>query len=136
LGRFSAAAKALTSNGVHQMSQEVFQALLDKFPQADLLGFLDTMTHLLPDQEVSTFQSSDEQVLNALSSFPLGSGAGRDGLKAQHLKDSLQNTSADSRKKTLGLYTKYVNPLLSGGLPQCLSVHISSAPVVPLKKKV
>ena len=108
-------------------SEETLSKLKDKFPltgefPGPLKNYADSMI------------ASKDQVLSALKSFPVATGAGRDGLQAQHLLDALSVKSEQIRSQLLALITGYVNALLSGTLPDILSPFVGSAPVIPLLK--
>ena len=127
VGRFADATKALMSCGVADQSQETLNELLAKFPQKCFPGALKT----LPQPLIS----STEDFEKALHSFPAATGSGRDGLKAQHLKDACTVKSAQIRSSLISLCNSYVNLLLSGKAPFSLSPFVTSAPVIPLLKK-
>ena len=136
LGRLSAAAAALTSEGVHVITDEILAALKAKFPSQDLMSFMESLYVEFPHlREANPLQVSNELVLLGITSFPAGTGCGRDGLRAEHLKDAVQGSPNDRSGETLSCITKYVNLLLSGDIPELLFSFIGSAPVIPLKKK-
>ena len=125
--RLSSAAQTLVSCGLAPITPETVQSLQKLFPD-----------RLLPAPASITaapFVANEHAVLDALNSFPVATGSGRDGLKAQHLKDALLVNSSNSRDLLTNAFVDFINLLLSGSLPLVLSPFISSAPLVPLIKK-
>jgi len=125
--RLSSAAQTLVSCGLAPISAETVETLQKLFPERKLPPPSSTTTQALVADE--------HAVLDALKSFPVATGSGRDGLKAQHLKDALLVNSSNSRDSLTNAFVDYINLLLSGSLPLELSPFISSAPLVPLLKK-
>jgi hypothetical protein len=74
------------SQGVHDPSPVIFNQLKEKFPDnpnlaADCAPFVET--------SVPPLQIDPDDVLTAINSFPSETGAGKVGLKAEHLKGAL-----------------------------------------------
>jgi len=87
--RLSSAAQTLVSCGLAPISAETVETLQKLFPERKLPPPSSTTTQALVADE--------HAVLDALKSFPVATGSGRDGLKAQHLKDALLVNSSNSR---------------------------------------
>ncbi|GKF70644.1 hypothetical protein Tco_0203701 [Tanacetum coccineum] len=68
------------------------------------------------------------------SIFPKGTSCGRDGLRAQHLRDILGGAASAVADDLLGSITGVVNLFLSGKCPSQLGEFIASAPLTPLVK--
>ena len=77
---------------------------------------------------------SKDEVPRMIHSFPKGTSCGRDGLRAQHLKDMLGGAASAIADSLLCSITKVVDLLLSGKCPSVLGSFISSAPLTPLVK--
>jgi hypothetical protein len=124
----------LNSNGVHAFNSETVANLTEKFPMANDNYFKEFEAYF-KSVDTQAVEVVPDDVWLALHSFPKETGSGKDGLKAQHLLHCLQVVSTYSRNITLKAYSDYVNLLISGKLPLSVAPFLSSAPVIPLKKK-
>jgi hypothetical protein len=126
LGRFSDATKAITSKGVAEVNESVYNSLLAKHPAR-------TTEPMPPDGIPPTpMIALPEQVCKALLSFKKGTASGCDGLLADMLKSWYSIVSVrDSFIKAL---TDRVNLLLAGKIPAQWAPFIASAPLIPLAK--
>ena len=135
VGRFRNAAQLLGSNGVHDINEVILKKLESKFPIGQTMKGNVEFQKSIDEVSSLALKVTDEEVLSALNSFPREMGAGKDGLKAQHLVDMLHGTAEQVRKVTLDSYTAYVNLLLSGQLHASSAPFVTSAPLIPLMKK-
>ena len=81
------------------------------------------------------YQADEAQVLKAVRSFPNGSGGGLDGLKPQHLKDLIGDTSREHEKSLLRSLTLFINLVLEGGVPGEIRPIFLGASLCALRKK-
>ena len=76
-----------------------------------------------------------QKVSVAALSFPKGSGAGPSGMRPEHFKSVLKNTSATLANKALGALTKLANALAAGKVPEQVRPFFCGARLVAGKKK-
>jgi hypothetical protein len=60
---------------------------------------------------------NEQNVREAINSFPAGSSPGLDGMRPQYLKDIISLSAGEAGQKALRALTKLCNFLLSGQLP-------------------
>jgi hypothetical protein len=60
---------------------------------------------------------NEQNVREAINSFPAGSSPGLDGMRPQYLKDIISLEAGEAGQKALRALTKLCNFLLSGQLP-------------------
>ena len=118
----------LSSSGVTPLSPDTLQALESKHPFAPA-----PILPSIPCNEEALSVSKDE-VLRMIHSFPKGTSCGRDGLRAQHLKDKLGGAASAIADSLLCSIIKVVNLLLGGKCPSMLRGFIASAPLTSLVK--
>nr|GEW80721.1 hypothetical protein [Tanacetum cinerariifolium] len=75
-----------------------------------------------------------DSMLNRIYCFLKGTSYGRDGLRAQHLEDSLGGAASTVVDDLLRSITRVINLFLSGMCPSQLGGFIASAPLTPLVK--
>ena len=126
-GLFSKACDALTSQGLHSKSDVVVSKLEALHPKGRSIS-----PSLLEEEAVLDFEASD--VAKALDSFPKRSGAGRSGLKPQHLKDAASCKSPVIQERFLGRLTRFVNFLTAGEAITDVSPYVGGAPLMALIK--
>jgi hypothetical protein len=133
-GQYSRACKALVSEGVSELSEEVKEELKKKHPQGE--GWK-RAADIKPTEgkEVERVTFSERQVEKALRSFKKGSGPGGSGGRAQHLLDALDGAVGDQRKEMLGRIGKVCEILANGEAPLVIAPWLAGAPLFPLKKK-
>ena len=128
-GRLGAAIEALSSDGVRKITDEVVEALKAKHPEAPL----PTRPETPPEGRPLNVDGDD--VEKELMSFPRETACGRDGLRADHLKEMVRGASYPIMLRLTTALTKFVNLCLNGSLPAELAPYLASAPVTPLGKK-
>ena len=111
-GQYSRAVQALVSCGLAECSPETLFEMQQKHPPPK-------RPQPTPPDLVSAPRSfSPAEVSVAALSFPKGSGAGPSGMRPEHFKSVLKNTSATLANKALGALTKLVNALVAGKVPE------------------
>ena len=127
-GQYGKAIKALQSYGVAPACSDTTEQLRTKHPQNVPLPIPPPrdISHVKFDLEIST-----DEVLNALQSFPKGTGCGRTGLRVSHLLDMY----GGENKQFLQLLTDFIQLMAMGKAPIQFAPFLSSAPLVPLLKK-
>ncbi len=124
LGRYGDAVKALQAQGVHQITEEVLNGLMEKHPIAPLP--VRTSSALASH----IFDASDIEL--AINTFPNGSACGPSGERISFLLDMLNGPGKGAYLNTL---KRFVNLIVSGKLPIELSPYYGGAQLIPLKKK-
>ncbi|GKE20519.1 hypothetical protein Tco_1432031 [Tanacetum coccineum] len=127
-GHFTAAIKVLTSSGVAPCTPDTLHDLEAKHP------FAPPPTLSSSPLGGDVLCVNKDLVLNRIYSFPKGTSCGRDGLRAQHLRDILGGAASAVADDLLGSITGVVNLFLSGKCPSQLGEFIASAPLTPLVK--
>ena len=74
-------------------------------------------------------------MLQAIRSFPNGSGGGLDGLRPQHLKDLVGSGGREHESRLLKSLTHFVNLVLDGCVPQEIRSIFFGASLCALRKK-
>ena len=75
-----------------------------------------------------------EDVVDCIKSFPKGTAAGPDGLRAQHLKDILRQVTYDHPADPRNLLCRFLQLLLDGKAPESISGYLAGANLIPLTK--
>ena len=130
-GNIRAAVKILSSNDEPAAdTRETLDALYSKHPAAPAdLRFLDPSV----GEHFESLQVEDDDVRNAISSFPPGSAGGMDSLLPQHLKDM---TGVDGNPLLLSNLTRLVNIMLQGTLPDPIAKILYGGNLIALTKKM
>ena len=81
------------------------------------------------------YHTDESEVLQAIRSFPNGSGGGLDGLKPQHLKDLVGSRGREHESRLLKSLTHFVNLVLDGCVPQEIRSIFFGASLCALRKK-
>src|SRR6218665_3585173 len=106
------------------------QQMQEKHPSdkwSSKLMDLPCVTHTVP------YQASEKEVADAVRSFPAGSAGGPDGLRPQHLLDSLNNQKSSA--EFLEFLTGFINVLLRGECPKGMRKIMCGGSVFALSKK-
>jgi hypothetical protein len=78
---------------------------------------------------------NEQNVREAINSFPAGSAPGLDGMRPQYLKDIISLSAGEAGQKALRALTKLCNFLLSGQLPSEICHLLYGASLCALNKK-
>ena len=78
---------------------------------------------------------TEQDVAQAVLSFPRGFAGGPDGLLPQHLKDLISNSARFGGKKLLAALTAFTNLVLSGNTPVQVRPLFFGATLTALNKK-
>jgi hypothetical protein len=78
---------------------------------------------------------NEQNVREAINSFPAGSSPGLDGMRPQYLKDIISLSAGEAGQKELRALTKLCNFLLSGQLPSEICHLLYGASLCALNKK-
>ena len=81
------------------------------------------------------YHTDESEVLQAIRSFPNGSGGGLDGLKPQHLKDLVGSGGREHESRLLKSLTHFVNLVLDRCVPQEIRSIFFGASLCALRKK-
>ena len=128
-GDFKGAVRLASSEDtLAPMNEATFEALKGKHPPPHP----DT---IIPSVEEShqCLSVSEEEVEQAIRSFPMSSAGGPDGLRPQHLKDML--LSQDTRCVLLSTLASFVELVLEGRTPLCIRPFFFGANLTALLKK-
>jgi hypothetical protein len=108
-GQFSRAAKALTSRGIDQHSEEAKAEMRAKHPTGRPTE--------LPDGDIPAppIRISPSQVKKAIKSFKKGTAPGPDGMRPEHLKEALAAVAQNRSSRFQSVLAALVNLLASGG---------------------
>ena len=160
-GQYSRACKALVSEGVSELDEEVMEQLRKKHPQGvawkkvrDMEQEKESETNSHPDEEQKGEARSgllegsemDEdgdarvtftgnQVERALKAFHKGTAPGGSGMRAQHWLDALDGMVGDGRKNLAEKMARACEVLANGEAPEEIAEWIAGAPIFPLKKR-
>ena len=77
---------------------------------------------------------SQAEIARAVKSFPLGSSAGPDGLRPQHLKDILSSLPPDSYSPFLSALAAFSSLVLEGNTPSQVGHYFFGARLIALDK--
>jgi len=81
----------------------------------------------------AAYQTTEVEVKRAITLFPNGSAGGPDDIRPQHVKDLLAGSSINN--PLLQSITRFINLLLSGGLPKPLRPTIMGGNLFAINKK-
>jgi hypothetical protein len=79
---------------------------------------------------------NEQNVREAINSFPAGSSPGLDGMRPQYLKDIISLSAGEAGQKALRALTKLCIFLLSGNFLQKSAIYCMARLYVPLTKKM
>jgi hypothetical protein len=122
-GQYGKAIKALQSNGVAPFSLETLRSLNDKHPVSPLPSVNPTVS------SAGVLRASGHKILNALQSFPKGSGNSRSGWRVLHFIELFEYQSF------VEYFTEFINRFLSTQVPYELASILVSGTLVPILKK-
>ena len=88
-----------------------------------------------PVTVMPSMKFSPADVATAALSFQKGSAAGPSGMRPEHFKSILKNTSAALANKALGALTRAVNAMAAGKVPAQVRPYFCGARLVAGKKK-
>ena len=92
-GDFKGAVRLASSDDVlAPMNAATYEALLERHPPPHPDSMIPSMEEVLQDRNF-TMAVSEEEILQAICSFPRDSVGGPDGLRPQHLKDMVSEGS-------------------------------------------
>ena len=128
-GQYSRAVQALVSCGLADYSPASLSEMQQKHPAPQRPQPPPPATTIPP----RSFHTAD--VAKAALSFPKGSGAGPSGMRPEHFKSVLKNTSAALANKALGALTRVVNAMAAGKVPAQVRPFFCGARLVAGKKK-
>ena len=128
-GQYSRAVQSLVSHGLAEFSPAALSEMQRKHP-APRRPQPPPPTSVMPPRAFST-----AEVATAALSFPKGSGAGPSGMRPEHFKSVLKNTSAALANKALGALTRAVNAMGAGKVPAQVRPFFCGARLVAGKKK-
>ena len=128
-GQYSRAMQALVSCGLAECSPAALSEMQQKHP-APRRPQPPPPTSVMPPKNFTT-----SEVATAALSFPKGSGAGPSGLRPEHLRSVLKNTSSALANKALVALTKVVNVMAAGKVPARVRPFLCGARLVAGKKK-
>ncbi len=118
----------LCSSGITPYNGATIKALEDKHPLKPAPSMPSTILTEPP------LVAEIDSVFGCIKSFPKGTSCGRDGLRAQHILDSLCGEGSAIATDLLRAITTVVNLWLGGRCPSILSEFVASAPLTPLLK--
>jgi hypothetical protein len=126
------AVKLLSSDdSLASFNEDVAEELLKKHPSPSRELFF-------PDPskpgEISLIVN-EQNVREAINSFPAGSSPGLDGMRPQYLKDIISLSAGEAGQKALRALTKLCNFLLTGQLPSEICILLYGASLCALNKK-
>lgn len=130
-GDIGGAVRVLCSQeGIADYTPETIERLKAKHPDEDLsLIEEETIPNLDP------FETSTEQIINAIKHFPISSSSGIDGLRPRHLKDLISFSCGDACEKLTLAAAKLTDIVRSGKVCQKLLPVFYGAALIALAKK-
>lgn len=129
-GDIGGAVRVLCSQeGIADYTPENIEKLRSKHPRDDTQIDEEVIPSLEP------FETSSDQVTNAIKHFPISSSGGIDGLRPRHLKDLISFTCGDSSTKLTSSVAKLVNVIRSGNICSRLLPVFYGAALIALAKK-
>ena len=128
-GQCARAAKALTSNGLDQVSNKAKLAMADKHPQASSIT--------IPEEgmDAPPVRVTTSTVRSSIKSFKPGSAPGPSGLRGEHLREAILAPASHLASKALESITRLVNFLLEGKLPKSMVPYFCGARLLVAVKK-
>ena len=127
-GQYGRAIQALSSQGLADDSEEVFEALSSKHPQAP--------PPVLPEGPLpATITISAEVVKQAVQSFHPDTAPGPSGMRANYFKDLLAAPNANQRQRYFQALSSLVNAMNRGKVPYAIRPYLFAATLHAIKKK-
>ena len=128
-GNLKAAIRIICSDeSIAPDNDDTYQELLQKHPQA-----LTDSTCYQPSAVHAPFQVTEQDVLEAIRTFPAGSSGGPDGIRPKHVLDIVSCPSHG--RQALGSLTVLVNILLRGECPPAITRILFGAKLLALTKR-
>ena len=127
-GHYRKAIQALSSSGLAAPSLETLDIMKAKHPQC----LPPTITSNPPSPPV---QSTDDEVISALRSFPVNFAPGPSSLRANHLKEAVFCPSPILASRALNYLVDVVNVFAAGLAPPFISPYLCAASLLAPKKK-
>ena len=122
---------ACSEDSIATLDEETISVLKSKHPpphpETDIPPLLNDP---IPSKSVS-----EDEVAQAIGSFPNGSAGGPDGLRPQHLKDLTSASVGRKAKELLQALTSFVNHILNGRTPHFIRSTFFGASLIALHKK-
>ena len=125
-GRLGDAVRSLGSRGLSAPTASNLQLLADLHPVSPV--------PVLSANDCPAFQPSQEEVLDALRSFPKDTACGSSGLRVTHLLDSFYSLTRMHGEDFLFSITSLIRLLLNGLLPVALAPLLTLSPLIALTK--
>ena len=122
---------ACSEDSCAEMSDSTLKALQQKHPAPHP----DSSIPPPPQDPILPTSVTEEEVLQAIRSFPNGSAAGPDGLRPQHLKDMTGFSAETGGRTLLRALTSFSNLILDGKTPASIRPCFFGATLVALEKK-
>ena len=113
------------------MSDSTLKALQHKHPTPHP----DSSIPPPPQEPIPSTSVTEEEVLQAIRSFPNGSASGPDGLRPQHLKDMTGFSAETGGRTLLRALTSLLNLIVDGKTPTSVHPFFFGATLVALEKK-
>ena len=126
-GRYARACQALTSLGVHRLTDPIKERLHSLHPSSPALG---EQSDELPE----AYCIDKKAVLAALQSFPKDTAPGASLMTPQHLKDAIMCKSPVLRTRVENALTSIVNLLASGEANRETAPFMAGGGLTPLSK--
>ena len=136
-GAYGKAAKALMSDGIHDATDAVQSALIQKHPQVRVAAnpmFEEPAVGVFPDPPAHcTF--TVKEVRNALDHFPPASAAGGTALSPTHLQELIRTDGEDDLVSLGGALARFCDRIALGKIPTAVTAWFAGAPLTPLRKR-
>lgn len=127
-GQYGRAIQALSSSGLADDTEEVFEALTAKHPQG-------SPPTLPPGPPPDSIPIPSDTVKSAVLSFNVDTAPGPSGMKANYLKDLFSSPNANQRQAFFHALTSFVNSMNRGHVPPEIRPYFFSATLHAAKKK-
>ena len=121
---------ACSDDTLTDKSDSTYTALQQKHPPPHP----DTSIPPCPDNLPNPISVSEDDIAQAIRSFPSGSAGGPDGLRPQHLKDMIAGHSGVGRT-LLSVLASFITMVLAGKTPLLIRPLFFGATLVALRKK-
>ena len=122
---------ACSEESIADLNEETWAALKAKHPPPHP----STMIPPPPKESTSSSLISEEEVAQAIRSFPNDSAGGPEGLRPQHLKDLVSTSAERPGKELLNTLTSFINLVVSGKTPHEAHSTFFGASLIALRKK-
>ena len=127
-GQYRKAIQSLSSDGLADVTTDVFDEIQAKHPQAD--------PHCIPsDPFPPPLQVTEADIVRALRSFPNGTAPSPSNFRANHFKEAVFCPSPDRANHALRGLLGVVNHLCAGRVPHDILPHLCGASLFACKKK-